>query len=133
MPAGFSSAAGGAARGIWHPPTRERWDSRSSPAGHRRRATLLPCPDSTHGDMPPLTNNAVLFAHVPTGFASGAWDAGGVSHPELVDLEDGRWYLYYSGFPERPAGEGGTSRQGSSLGVAMATGNDLTSWTRVAV
>lgn len=64
-------------------------------------------------------------------FSSGAWDAGGVSNPEIVSLDDGRWYLYYVGFPENLEGEDGSVRRGSSLGVALATDDDLTSWTRV--
>lgn len=58
---------------------------------------------------------------------SGAWDAGGVSNPELVDMGDGRWYLYYAGFPEREAGQPARS----ALGLAVATDNDLTNWTRI--
>lgn len=71
--------------------------------------------------------DAPIFERSSPG--SGAWDAGGVSNPELVDMGDGRWYLYYAGFPEKQEGQAGPAR--SALGLAVATDNDLTSWTRI--
>ena len=48
-----------------------------------------------------------------------------------MEIENGDWYLYYTGQSERGAVEkqGGIAK--SAIGVAMATGNDFTSWTRV--
>lgn len=69
---------------------------------------------------------------LPVG--SGAWDAGGVSNPELVETEDGSWYLYYVGQPERETGEensAASAARRSAVGVAVAIGNDFTSWTRI--
>lgn len=65
---------------------------------------------------------------------SGAWDAGGVSNPELVETDGGMWYLYYSGHPEKKEGEeggGGGGSGKSAIGVAVAVGDDLTKWTRL--
>ena len=69
---------------------------------------------------------------------SGAWDAGGVSNPELVETDGGMWYLYYAGHPEKgreeeggQGGEGGDGSSKSAIGVAVAVGDDLTNWTRV--
>eukprot|EP00904_Undaria_pinnatifida_P003951 jgi/Undpi1/13557/HiC_scaffold_8.g03216.m1 len=70
-----------------------------------------------------------IFERSPS--SSGAWDAGGVSNPEIVELDNGDWYLYYTGQPERGAVEKRGGIATSAIGVAMATGNDLTSWTRV--
>lgn len=62
-------------------------------------------------------------------FRSGAWDAGGVSNPELVETDGGMWYLYYAGHPERA--EGGERSSKSAIGVAVAVGDDLSKWTRL--
>ena len=63
---------------------------------------------------------------------SGAWDAGGVSNPELVDTENGEWYLYYTGQVEKSlGGQQSETAARSAVGVAVATGNDFTTWTRI--
>ena len=66
---------------------------------------------------------------LPVLFRSGAWDAGGVSNPELVETDGGMWYLYYAGHPERA--EGGERSSKSAIGVAVAVGDDLSRWTRL--
>ncbi|CAM9465141.1 unnamed protein product [Ectocarpus sp. 4 AP-2014] len=78
-----------------------------------------------HSDQP-------IFERSPPG--SGAWDAGGVSNPEIVETDGGMWYLYYSGHPEKKEGgegEGGGVFDKSAIGVAVAVGDDLTKWTRL--
>ncbi|CAM9775234.1 unnamed protein product [Ectocarpus sp. 8 AP-2014] len=78
-----------------------------------------------HSDQP-------IFERSPPG--SGAWDAGGVSSPEIVETDGGMWYLYYSGSPEKKEGgegDGGGVLGKSAIGVAVAVGDDLTKWTRL--
>lgn len=78
-----------------------------------------PCARPTVGSFPPFC----------WYIRSGAWDAGGVSNPELVETEGGMWYLYYAGHPERT--EGGERSSKSAIGVAVAVGDDLSRWTRL--
>ena len=54
--------------------------------------------------------------------ADGAWDGKAVGSPHVVELDDGRLYMYYVG----------TSTEGRcAIGCAVADRSDLTSWTRL--
>ncbi|CAM9268216.1 unnamed protein product [Chrysoparadoxa australica] len=58
----------------------------------------------------------------------GAWDSGHVSCPHLVDLDNGRYRLYYTGVA---AGESALGPLKTRVGVAECVDNDLTKWARL--
>ncbi|CAM9333272.1 unnamed protein product [Choristocarpus tenellus] len=63
----------------------------------------------------------------------GAWDSGGVSAPEIVDMDNGCWHLYYVGHACKDSNkeEGGSKR--SALGVAVTHNDDFTKWERLSI
>lgn len=61
--------------------------------------------------------------------ADDAWDAGGVSHPCAVVMEDGSVRLYYVGTSK---GGGAAGARGTSIGVAQSVGGDWNKFERIA-
>lgn len=54
----------------------------------------------------------------------GAWDGGGVTSPYVVDMDEGRYWMFYVGYPEGKDGQG-------RIGVAEALNGDLSQWKRI--
>jgi predicted GH43/DUF377 family glycosyl hydrolase len=60
---------------------------------------------------------------------SQAWDAGAVGRPNVVQLDDGRYRLYYYGQSGKGAGR---EQERSGIGMAECHGSDWWSWERTA-
>ncbi|CAM9580893.1 unnamed protein product [Discosporangium mesarthrocarpum] len=62
--------------------------------------------------------------------ASGGWDSGGVTGPDIVDMGDGVWHLYYVGQGPARKGAGGGEPVQCAVGLAVTENDDFTKWER---